>query len=108
MGSVTESPAAPWDRYCVSPPTMTSQEVQARLAEARQQDDEARAVAMTTADSGDPAFPMRTLLTAMTLGGRDRTAPMCPVFALRLRSSNGRAVVDHLKAYMQDDARAES
>jgi hypothetical protein len=54
----------------------------------------------------DDAMPVATLVTAMTYAGKDLAAQLCPVFALRLRSSGGRRIADSLKDAMQawDDA----
>ena len=54
------------------------------------------------AAAGKPAgMPVTLLMTAVTLGGRDTAAQICPVFALRLRSSGGRQIADGLKDSMQ-------
>jgi|HubBroStandDraft_2_1064218.scaffolds.fasta_scaffold63270_2 hypothetical protein len=52
-------------------------------------------------------MPVSTLLTALTLGGRDTAAQVCPVFALRLRSSTGRDIADSIRSTMKnwDDAK---
>jgi hypothetical protein len=94
----------PWDRYCVTPPTMTRAEVDQQIAEA-QRKDEVEAAARQ-ASGREAGMPVGMLLSALTLAGRDKTALICPVFALRLRSSGGRQIVDGLKERMQswDDA----
>lgn len=89
----------PWDRPCVSPPTMTRAEIDAQIAEASSQD-EARAAAARAAGR-DPGLPTGMLLTAMTVGSADIQAQVCPVFALRLRSSAGRTIADRLRDSMQ-------
>lgn len=97
----------PWDRYCVVPPSMSKADIEAQIQEAQQKDQEANATAVAAGQ--EPKLPLETLMTAMMFGGRDTSATVCPVFALRLRSRGGRAVADHLKDHMQswDDARAE-
>lgn len=48
----------PWDRYCVTPPTMGRADVEARVRDAQQQDQEEAAKAQA---AGQPQFPARTL-----------------------------------------------
>lgn len=98
----------PWDRTCVTPPEVTRGDIQAKMAEAAAIDEQRF---RETASPGfgiqrDDAMPVATLVTAMTWGGRDMAATICPVFALRLRSGSGRKIADNLKAGMQawDDA----
>lgn len=95
----------PWDRTCITPPTMTKAEVDARIAEASKTDDQRMAEAALAGK--EPGMPVGSLLTALTLGGRDTMGQFCPVFALRLRSSGGREIADSLKSSMQrwDDQR---
>ena len=95
----------PWDRTCVSPPTMTSAEIDAQMAEAAKQDDQKLTEARATGQ--DPGLPAGTLMTALAYAGKDTSAQVCPVFALRLRSSGGRQIADAMKATMQgwDDER---
>lgn len=92
----------PWDRYCVSPPQMTHTEVDAKL-KAAVQADEARA-----SEGTRTGLPVQTLLTAMAIGGADTSAPVCPVFAMRLRTQEGRGIVDAVKAQMQSSPSASS
>lgn len=89
----------PWDRTCISPPTMTRAEIDAQMAKSQAEDEAAR---MKAVKEGKPApMPVGSLLTAVTYGGRDTSAQVCPVFALRLRSSGGRQIADRLKDSMQ-------
>jgi hypothetical protein len=85
----------PWDRNCVNPPTMTRAEVDAKC--------------MPPADTGRISEQelMKVLLSVAIFDGKDTSAQVCPVFALRLRSSEGRRTVDSLKGHMAsawDDA----
>ena len=89
----------PWDRTCIAPPTMTSAEIDAKMAEAAAQDDQKLAEAQTRGQQ--PALPVGSLLTALTYAGKDTSAQVCPVYALRLRSSGGRRIADTMKAAMQ-------
>jgi hypothetical protein len=88
----------PWDRNCISPPSMTAGDVEARVAEAAEAD---RQRAEMAAIRGGESMPTGTLLTALFLGGRDTQAQVCPVFALRLRSSAGRRLADSVRSAMQ-------
>lgn len=81
----------PWDRLCVEPPTMTRADVDQRMAEA-----EARDKA-----KGDQ-FPTGMLLTALTVAGRESSGKLCPVFAMRLRSIDGRKVADGVRKLMRE------
>jgi hypothetical protein len=84
----------PWDRNCISPPMMTSGEIDARMAEAAAKDD-----AHMAANPG--AMPTTSLITAVTFAGRDTSGQLCPVFALRLRTGAGRIIADAVRSLMQ-------
>lgn len=90
----------PWDRNCFSPPTMTSADVEQQIKEAaakdRAESEQARMLGQ------QPQMPAGTLLTALMYAGKDTSAEVCPVFALRLRSSGGRKIADTFKALMQE------
>lgn len=97
----------PWDRLCIAPPSMSSAEVKEKLAEAEAQDN------AQAASQGSTGMPMVSILTALTLGGRDTMAEICPVFATRLRSREGRQLADGIRSTMQafadePDRRVES
>lgn len=98
----------PWDRSCLNPPTMTKAEVDAVIEKA-QQDDVLRSANARL--KGKPMAGLEAsaglLVTAVAYGGRDLSAHICPVLALRLRSSSGREIADGLKSSMQgwDDSR---
>lgn len=87
----------PWDRACIIPPALSADEVQAKIQEASQAD-KANAA---NQPGGGGAFPAATMLAILVDGTRSSTAPVCPVFALRLRSAGGRQVADSLRAAMQ-------
>lgn len=89
----------PWDRNCITPPTMTSAEVETRIAEMAAKDEERFAAARVAGT--DPGMPTATLVAAMVLGGKDTAAQVCPVFALRLKSSSGRKMADEFRNIMQ-------
>ncbi len=89
----------PWDRNCITPPEMSRAEVEAKLAESMRDDDRRAAEARELGKA--PPMPLGGLLTAVVMGGRDTSAQVCPVFALRLRSGAGRALADSVRSAMQ-------
>jgi hypothetical protein len=98
----------PWDRSCLNPPTMTKAEVDAEIAKA-QAEDLVRSANARLKGKPMPGLEASAglLMTAMAIGGKDVSALICPVLALRLRSSGGREIADGLKATMQgwDDSK---
>jgi hypothetical protein len=94
-----------WDRICVSPPSLTTAEVQEQVTAARREDQAAAAEARA---AGRPApFPFSAIVATAVLTGRDMASSVCPVFALRLRSSGGRVLTDRIKNIMQEWPDAE-
>lgn len=86
--------ACPWDRLCITPPAMTGADVEETLRKA-EQDDAKR----------DPARQgMGVILTALIVGGKDTQAQLCPVFSMKLRSPDGRALADALRSQMRGEA----
>lgn len=83
----------PWDRLCVSPPTMTPEDVERHLTEAERQD--------MASDPYMTKTPARLMLASMVYGGRDQMGMLCPVFALRLRGPDGRGVADSVRSLMR-------
>lgn len=84
----------PWDRNCVTPPTMTAGEVKQQIDEAAAQDEAAM--------RADPhKAPMAALMTALVVGGRDTAMQACPVLAVRLRSAEGRKIAERVRSMMQ-------
>jgi hypothetical protein len=90
----------PWDRYCITPPSMTRAEIDAKMDEASKEDE--RRTAEAEAKGQKPGLPMGMLLTAITVGAADTQAQCCPVLANRLREQGGRTIVDGTKKLMQD------
>ena len=84
----------PWDRHCVSPPEMTAQDIEDRMHEAEEVDSRRM-------QRNPGALPMVSLVGMMIFAGRDTAAEACPVFTLRLRSSDGRRMADDVKKQMQ-------
>lgn len=87
----------PWDRFCITPPSMTRAEVESSIesftkkAEVQVEEDPSKAV----------GGMMRSLVATMVYAGRDTQASVCPVFALRMRSSDGRRLVDAVRDTMR-------
>jgi hypothetical protein len=88
----------PWDRYCIVPPTMTKEDIDASVKKAQEEDEE-----KDRARGGKrEGIPMGMLMTTLIYAGKDRSAEICPVFALRLRSSTGREISDSLKTQTKE------
>ena len=81
----------PWDRLCITPPEMTKQQIDKHITEAGEK------------DKAEDKMPVGALLTTLMFAGRDKTAHVCPVFALRLRGPDGRQVADQVRALMRGD-----
>ena len=90
----------PWDRNCISPPTMTAADIEQRMTEATAKDEAAAELARL--QGAGAQMPVGTLMTALLFAGKDTSAQVCPVFTLRLRSSGGRKIADTFKASMQE------
>lgn len=91
----------PWDRFCITPPTMTKSEIDKQIEESKEKDrldSEKRA-----AEGKESSMPIGTLMTALMVSGKDTSAQICPVFALRLRSSDGQAIVADIRRHMKGD-----
>lgn len=93
----------PWDRPCLLPPAMTSQDVEEqtnRMMRKAEADARARAEKEGREYSpGDTLVP--TIITTLAFAGQDTKLTGCPVFILRLRSSDGRDLLDDLRRSMQ-------
>lgn len=89
----------PWDRNYVSPPTMTSAEIEAQIEKAASEDDRRAAEAKLTGQ--EVPLPVGSLMMAIAVGGKDTSGQLCPVFALRLRSGGGRKIADLVQSAMQ-------
>lgn len=90
--------ACPWDRLCITPPSMTSGDIAEQMAKAKAQD-----AKRANDDSAGDNMPIGTLMTVMMLAGRDTAAQLCPVFALKLRGPEGREVADTLRLSMRGE-----
>lgn len=89
----------PWDRFCITPPSMTSDDIDRALDEAKARDLETAEKAK--AEGKEVPLPISGLLVAITTGGRDTSCQVCPVFALRLRDTTGGAIVQRIRQEMQ-------
>lgn len=81
----------PWDRLCVSPPSMSRQDVDSRIKAEAEKDKARRPGEM----------PINTLLTALVVAGNATTGEQCPVFSLRLRGPDGRQIADAIRTHMR-------
>ena len=95
----------PWDRLCVEPPAMLSADLQKETDQAKRLDEEQRAKA--TAEGRPAPLALGSLFAALVFAGKDIDAPVCPVFSVRLRSSEGRNLADLIRSTMKgwDDNR---
>ena len=84
----------PWDRLCITPPTLTKQDIDNQIKQAEAKDREH--------DPDGKKMPVGMMLAALSLGGKDKTGTLCPVFTLRLRGPDGRQVADGVRAMMRD------
>jgi len=87
--------ACPWDRLCITPPQMTSGDIDRLIKEAEEKD-------MQRPGAAD-RMPVGMLMTALTFGGKDTAGQLCPVFALKLRSPEGREVADGIRKSMRGE-----
>jgi len=83
----------PWDRLCVQPPTMSTAEIDRRIADAEAKD--------RAKDPFGQQMPATTLMTALVYAGKDSTGTMCPVFTSRLTGPDGRNVADLIRHTMR-------
>ena len=91
----------PWDRHCIAPPVMTADEVQQHVKDAAAADRVALDEARHLGQAVGMEHVSGTLMALAIFGGRHLSASVCPVFALRLRSSGGRKLADTFRAALQ-------
>lgn len=85
----------PWNRPCITPPTMTKRDIEQRVKE--------MAAPGPMAELGDAkSNPLGGLLGALMFAGKDTAAQVCPVFVLRLSSEDGRAIADGIRNKMRN------
>ena len=87
--------ACPWDRLCITPPTMTAGDIDRQIKEAEQKD-------MEHPDAQNK-MPVGLLMTTLLFAGKDTAAQLCPVFALKLRGPEGRLIADTLRTSMRGE-----
>jgi hypothetical protein len=81
----------PWTRACVTLPEMTKADVDQHISEVTDHHVEK-----------DPASALiRTIMGVAIFGGRQNDAKVCPVFALRLKSSEGRSIAESVRTQMR-------
>lgn len=88
--------ACPWDRLCVRPPEMTQDDVRRHTADMER---EAAAAGAT-----GPGLITAKLAAIAIYGGRDTMGSMCPAFAARMQTGEGRRVADAIRAVMRGPA----
>lgn len=81
----------PWNRNCVSPPTMTEEEVNKEIGIDEKPDVSSKEAAEQSLFTG--------MFKAMVYAGKDKEAPVCPVFARALRE--GPEISQKIKEIMQ-------
>lgn len=87
-----------WTRLCIQPPDMTRDEVTRGIENIK------AAALRNGCGRGDVAAAQITAIAIY--GGRDSAGAMCPVLIARLRSPDGRQVLDQIRALMRDKAEA--
>jgi hypothetical protein len=87
--------ACPWDRLCITPPTMTAGDIDRQIKEAEAKD--------AARPGPEGKMPVGMLMTALVFAGKDTAAQLCPVFALKLRGPEGREVADTLRSSMRGE-----
>jgi hypothetical protein len=80
----------PWDRLCITPPSMSGADVEQALADAKQPRPE---------EAGGGLG--RAIMTALIFAGKDTQAQLCPVFSVKLSSPDGRAIADGIRTTMR-------
>ena len=67
----------------------------------RHDEEQAAAAKARGEETNGMAMVMGTLMTSMLYSGKDLQATVCPVLSARMRSSEGRTVVDGVRAMMK-------
>lgn len=84
----------PWDRLCITPPQMSGADVDRQLQEAQQPPE--------PGESRDGAVAV-ALMKVMLFAGKDTQANLCPVFAARLSTEDGRLIADSIRNSMRGE-----
>lgn len=88
----------PWDRLCITPPTMTADQVKQKMDETL---DEPAGNAPSHPDRS-AARLASSLVGALMFAGKDTQAEVCPVFAMRLSGPDGRTIADGIRSRMRE------
>jgi hypothetical protein len=78
----------PWDRLCITPPAVTSEEIEQAVKKAEEADEQTRMLTITA-----------------VMAGRDTMGSLCPVFAAQLRSPDGRELADAIRNLLTSSPR---
>jgi hypothetical protein len=87
----------PWDRNCVTPPQVTSAEVEQLIKKAGEEDE----LKIRADGPGSQRMPVSTLLAVAIYAGKDTALQACPVLGIRLRDTGGRKLADQVRSLMQ-------
>jgi hypothetical protein len=82
----------PWDRLCLTPPSMTAGDIDREIK---------TATTKATESNEKNDGLMASIFSTLIFAGKDTTGELCPVFVNRLHSSDGRKVADTLREMMQ-------
>jgi|SRR5579859_1298553 len=88
----------PWDRNCLTPPSMTAMDIDEQIQQAALKD---RQPGGPPPPEGEGRFPVATMMAALVYAGKDTAIQGCPVAVVRLRSGDGRKIAEMVKALMQ-------
>lgn len=89
----------PWDRYCITPPSMTKEQIEAEKAKAAEKDAEDAREKRARGEKPDTGWG--AVMTALIFSGKDSQATICPVLSVRLRCQSGEQIVKGLKEQMR-------
>jgi hypothetical protein len=81
----------PWDRLCLTPPTMTKADIENTLEQ----------MAKKSEESGGDSF-QSMLMGTLIFAGKDDAATLCPILTNRFQTSDGRKIADALRKMMQE------
>jgi hypothetical protein len=97
----------PWDRLCITPPEMSRAEIERKMKES---EDLLKAPKPDGTKDNGVGQIVGSLMTSMLYNGKDTQAQVCPVLVVRMKSSEGRSVVDGVRAQMKawDDDKVDA
>jgi len=85
----------PWDRFCLTPPSMTSFDIENQINKMKEEDEKA------SEKDGTNHF-MGAMMGTILFTGKDTQATLCPIVVNRLQTSDGRKIVDSIRDMMQE------